>query len=107
MPDKRDLARADQLENEKNDVLQKIRFTENKVKALEAKDRLLTKSGRNKFIFSLGLRAEPYLKEPEFLTDDDLDEIFICAFGDSYICELIEARTRENKEAFFASIKPE
>ena len=107
MPDARDLARAKQLEDEKNGVLQKIRFAEDQVKTLEARDKFLTKKGRNKYIFSLGLRAEPYLKEPEFLTDDNLDEIFICAFGDPYICELIEARTRENKEAYLGSDKPE
>lgn len=69
------------LLKESAEAKSEIKFHEDKIKALEAKEKLLTKKGRNQFIFSLGLRAEEYFKEPEFLTDYDFDMIFTAAFA--------------------------
>lgn len=77
-------------------MLKEIRFNEDRIKALNAKEKLLTKNGRNRFIFGLGLRAEPYFKHPEFLTDDNLDEIFVNAFGNPDVYDLIESLEEAN-----------
>ncbi len=51
-------------EKERNEKL--LRMNKDKLKTLEKKQELLTKSGRNKFIFFLGLIAEKYLI-PQFI----------------------------------------
>ena len=69
-----------------------------KVKALEAKEELLTKKGRNKFIFSLGLIAEKYLIEPEYLSEDDLDYILGVALTQPKVIGLMQKFSMLNKE---------
>lgn len=84
-----------------NELKSQIKVCENQLKALEAKEKLLTQKSRSKFIFSLGLRAEPYFKEPEFLTEYDLDMIMITAMSEPDICDLIERITEKRKAEFY------
>lgn len=90
------------LLKESAEAKSEIKFHEDKIKALEAKEKLLTKKGRNQFIFSLGLRAEAYFKEPEFLTDYGFDMIFTAAFGDPDVYDLIERTTEKRKAEYLA-----
>ncbi len=82
-------------EKERNEKL--LRMHKDKLKTLERKQELLTKSGRNKFIFSLGLIAEKYLIEPEYLSDDDLDYILGVALTQPNIVGLMTKFVMRNK----------
>ena len=83
-------------EKERNEKL--LRMNKDKLKTLEKKQELLTKSGRNKFIFSLGLIAEKYLIEPEFLSNDDLDYILGVALTQPKVIGLMQKFSMLNKE---------
>ena len=91
-------SQIDELSSEQEANAKKLRMYQDKVKALEAKEELLTKKGRNKFIFSLGLKAEKYFLEAEYLTDDDLDFIFMVAFNEPRVKRLMEKFAAENKD---------
>ena len=83
-------------EKERNEKL--LRMNKDKLKILEKKQELLTKSGRNKFIFSLGLKAEKYLIEPEYLSEDDLDYILGVALTQPKVIGLMQKFSMLNKE---------
>ena len=83
-------------EKERNEKL--LRMHKDKLKTLEKKQELLTKSGRNKFIFSLGLIAEKYLIEPEYLSEDDLDCILGVALTQPKVIGLMQKFSMLNKE---------
>jgi hypothetical protein len=85
---------SEQKANEK-----KLRMYQDKVKALEAKEQFLTKKGRNKFIFSLGLKAEKCIPNAEYLTDEDLDIIFDVAFNAQNVKNLIALFSAENRKS--------
>ena len=91
-------SQINELSSEQEANAKKLRMYQDKVKALEAKEELLTKKGRNKFIFSLGLKAEKYFPEAEYLTDDDLDFIFMVAFNEPSVKRLMEKFAAENKD---------
>lgn len=91
-------SQINELSSEQEANAKKLRMYQDKVKALEAKEELLTKKGRNKFIFSLGLKAEKYFPEAEYLTDDDLDFIFMVAFNEARVKRLMEKFAAENKD---------
>ena len=91
-------SQINELSSEQEANAKKLRMYQDKVKALEAKEELLTKKGRNKFIFSLGLKAEKYFLEAEYLTDDDLDFIFMVAFNEPRVKRLMEKFAAENKD---------
>ncbi len=82
-------------EKERNEKL--LRMNKDKLKTLEKKQELLTKSGRNKFIFSLGLIAEKYLIEPEYLSDNDLNYILGVALTQPNIVGLMTKFVMQNK----------
>ena len=84
------------FEKERNEKL--LRMNKDKLKTLERKQSLLTKSGRNKFIFSLGLIAEKYLIEPEYLSEDDLDYILGVALTQPKVISLMQKFSMLNKE---------
>ena len=86
------------LSSEQEANAKKLKMYQDKVRALEAKEELLTKKGRNKFIFSLGLKAEKCIPEVEYLTDDDLDFIFMVAFNEPRVKRLMEKFAAENKD---------
>lgn len=83
-------------EKERNEKL--LRMNKDKLKTLEKKQELLTKSGRNKFIFLLGLIAEKYLIEPEYLSEDDLDYILGVALTQPKVIGLMQKFSMLNKE---------
>ncbi len=83
-------------EKERNEKL--LRMNKDKLKTLEKKQELLTKSGRNKFIFSLGLITEKYLIEPEYLSEDDLDYILGVALTQPKDISLMQKFSKLNKE---------
>lgn len=83
-------------EKERNEKL--LRMHKDKLKTLERKQELLTKSGRNKFIFSLGLITEKYLIEPEYLSEDDLDYILGVALTQPKVISLMQKFSMLNKE---------
>ena len=91
-------SQINELSSEQEANAKKLRMYQDKVKALEAKEELLTKKGRNKFIFSLGLKAEKCIPEAEHLTDDDLDFIFMVAFNEPRVKRLMEKFAAENKD---------
>ena len=91
-------SQIDELSSEQEANAKKLRMYQDKVKALEAKEQFLTKKGRNKFIFSLGLKAEKYFPEAEYLTDDDIDFIFMVAFNEPRVKRLMEKFAAENKD---------
>lgn len=83
-------------EKERNEKL--LRMHKDKLKTLERRQELLTKSGRNKFIFSLGLITEKYLIEPEYLSNDDIDFILMVALNELKVKKLMEKFATENKD---------
>ena len=87
----------DELSSEKERNEKLLRMHKDKLKTLEKKQELLTKSGRNKFIFSLGLIAEKYLIEPEYLSDNDLDYILGVALTQPNIVSLMTKFVMQNK----------
>ena len=91
-------SQINKLSSEQEANAKKLRMYQDKVKALEAKEELLTKKGRNKFIFSLGLIAEKYLIEPEFLSNDDLDYILGVALTQPKVIGLMQKFSVLNKE---------
>ena len=91
-------SQINELSSEQEVNAKKLRMYQDKVKALEAKEELLTKKGRNKFIFSLGLIAEKYLIEPEYLSEDDLDYILGVALTQPKVIGLMEKFSMLNKE---------
>jgi len=91
-------SQIDELSSEQEVNAKKLRMYQDKVKALEAKEELLTKKGRNKFIFSLGLKAEKYLIEPEYLSEDDLDYILGVALTQPKVIGLMQKFSMLNKE---------
>ena len=91
-------SQIDELSSEQEANAKKLRLYQDKVKALEAKEELLTKKGRNKFIFSLGLIAEKYLIEPEFLSNDNLDYILGVALTQPKVIGLMQKFSMLNKE---------
>ena len=91
-------SQIDELSSEQEVNAKKLRMYQDKVKALEAKEELLTKKGRNKFIFSLGLIAEKYLIEPEFLSNDDFDYILGVALTQPKVIGLMQKFSMLNKE---------
>ena len=90
-------SQINELSSEQEANAKKLRMYQDKVKALEAKEELLTKKGRNKFIFSLGLIAEKYLIEPEYLSEDDLDYILGVALTQPNIVGLMTKFVMQNK----------
>ena len=91
-------SQINELSSEQEVNAKKLRMYQDKVKALEAKEELLTKKGRNKFIFSLGLIAEKYLIEPEYLSNDDLDYILGVALTQPKVISLMQKFSMLNKE---------
>ena len=91
-------SQINELSSEQEANAKKLRMYQDKVKALEAKEELLTKKGRNKFIFSLGLKVEKYLVEPEYLSEDDLDYILGVALTQPKIVGLMQKFSMLNKE---------
>ena len=91
-------SQINELSSEQEANEKKLRMYQDKVKALEAKEQFLTKKGRNKFIFSLGLKAEKYFPEAEYLTDEDLDIIFDVAFNAQNVKNLIAMFSAESKK---------
>ena len=91
-------SQINELSSEQEVNAKKLRMYQDKVKALEAKEELLTKKGRNKFIFSLGLKAEKYLIEPEYLSEDDLDYILGVALTQPKVIGLMQKFSMLNKE---------
>ena len=91
-------SQINELSSEQEANAKKLRMYQDKVKALEAKEKLLTKKGRNKFIFSLGLKAEKYLIEPEYLSEDDLDYILGVALTQPKVIGLMQKFSMLNKE---------
>ena len=91
-------SQINELSSEQEVNAKKLRMYQDKVKALEAKEELLTKKGRNKFIFSLGLKAEKYLVEPEYLSEDDLDYILGVALTQPKVIGLMQKFSMLNKE---------
>ena len=91
-------SQIDELSSEQEANAKKLRMYQDKVKALEAKEELLTKKGRNKFIFSLGLKVEKYLVEPEYLSEDDLDYILGVALTQPKVIGLMQKFSMLNKE---------
>ncbi len=91
-------SQINKLSSEQEANAKKLRMYQDKVKALEAKEELLTKKGRNKFIFSLGLKAEKYLIEPEYLSEDDLDYILGVALTQPKVIGLMQKFSMLNKE---------
>ena len=91
-------SQINELSSEQEANAKKLRMYQDKVKALEAKEELLTKKGRNKFIFSLGLKAEKCIPEVEYLTDDDLDYILGVALTQPKVIGLMEKFSMLNKE---------
>ncbi|MBR6940219.1 MAG: hypothetical protein IKH65_05410 [Clostridia bacterium] len=87
-----------ELSSEKERKEKLLRMNKDKLKTLEKKQELLTKSGRNKFIFSLGLIAEKYLIEPEYLSEDDLDYILGVALTQPKVIGLMQKFSMLNKE---------
>ena len=75
-----------------------MRLKEQNINTQIAKEELLTKKGRNKFIFSLGLKAEKYLIEPENLSDNDLDYILGVALTQPKVIGLMQKFSVPNKE---------
>ena len=92
-------SQINELSSEQEANAKKLRMYQDKVKALEAKEQFLTKKGRNKFIFSLGLKAEKYFPEAEYLTDEDLDIIFDVAFNAQNVKNLIALFSAENRKS--------
>ena len=88
----------EQLSSEKERNEKLLRMNKDKLKTLEKKQELLTKSGRNKFIFSIGLIAEKYLIEPENLSDNDLDYILGVALTQPKVIGLMQKFSMLNKE---------
>ena len=91
-------SQIDELSSEQEANAKKLRMYQDKVKALEAKEELLTKKGRNKFIFSLGLKAEKCIPDAEYLTDEELRIIFNYAFDTQEVKKLIARFSAENRE---------
>ena len=91
-------SQINELSSEQEVNAKKLRMYQDKVKALEAKEELLTKKGRNKFIFSLGLKAEKCIPDAEYLTDEDLRIIFNYAFAMPEVKKLIAQFSAKNKE---------
>ena len=91
-------SQIDELSSEQEANAKKLMMYQDKVRALEAKEELLTKKGRNKFIFSLGLIAEKYLIEPEYLSEDDLDYILGVALTQPKVISLMQKFSMLNKE---------
>jgi hypothetical protein len=91
-------SQINELSSEQEANAKKLRMYQDKVKSLEAKEELLTKKGRNKFIFLLGLKAEKYLIEPEYLSEDDLDYILGVALTQPKIVGLMQKFSMLNKE---------
>ena len=91
-------SQINELSSEQEANAKKLRMYQDKVKALEAKEELLTKKGRNKFIFSLGLIAEKYLIEPEYLSDKDLNYILGVALTQPKVIGLMQKFSMLNKE---------
>ena len=92
-------SQINELSSEQEVNAKKLRMYQDKVKALEAKEELLTKKGRNKFIFSLGLIAEKYLIEPEYLSEDnDLNYILGVALTQPKVIGLMQKFSMLNKE---------
>ena len=91
-------SQINELSSEQEANAKKLRMYQDKVKALEAKEELLTKKGRNKFIFSPGLIAEKYLIEPEFLSNDNLDYILGVALTQPKVIGLMQKFSKLNKE---------
>ena len=91
-------SQINELSSEQEANAKKLRMYQDKVKALEVKEQFLTKKGRNKFIFSLGLKAEKYFPEAEYLTDEDLDIIFDVAFNAQNVKNLIAMFSAESKK---------
>ena len=91
-------SQINELSSKQEANAKKLRMYQDKVKALEAKEELLTKKGRNKFIFSLGLIAEKYLIEPENLSDNDLDYILGVALTQPKVIGLMQKFSMLNKE---------
>lgn len=100
MPNTKEMEEATKLEKERLNIQKKMKLTQDKIKALDAKNRLLTKQGRNRYLFSLGLKVSAYFEHPEFLTDDDFDEIIIAAFGEPDVYDLIRRREKQNMEQY-------
>ena len=91
-------SQINELSSEQEANAKKLRMYQDKVKALEAKEELLTKKGRNKFIFSLGLKAEKCIPDAEYLTDEELRIIFNYAFDMPEVKKLIARFSSENRE---------
>ena len=91
-------SQINELSSEQEVNAKKLRMYQDKVKALEAKEELLTKKGRNKFIFSLGLKAEKCIPDAEYLTDDDLDYILGVALTQPKVIGLMQKFSMLNKE---------
>ena len=87
----------EKLSSEKEHNEKLLRMHKDKLKTLEKRQELLTKSGRNKFIFSLGLIAEKYLIEPEYLSDNELDYILGVALTQPNIVGLMTKIVTQNK----------
>ena len=91
-------SQIDELSSEQEVNAKKLRMYQDKVKALEAKEELLTKKGRNKFSFSLGLKAEKCIPDAEYLTDEELRIIFNYAFDTPEVKKLIARFSAGNRE---------
>ena len=91
-------SQINELSSEQEVNAKKLRMYQDKVKDLEAKEELLTKKGRNKFIFSLGLKAEKCIPDAEYLTDEELRIIFNYAFDTPEVKKLIARFSAENRE---------
>ena len=87
----------EKLSSEKEHNEKLLRMHKDKLKTLEKRQELITKSGRNKFIFSLGLIAEKYLIEPEYLSDDDIDFILMVALNEPKVVQMMKRFVLNNK----------
>ena len=88
-----------ELMSEQEKIEKKILMYQDKIKALEAKEKLLEEKGRNQYVYSLGLITEKYVRQPEYISEADLDFIIMTALSDPKIIQMMDrfaAAGREN-----------
>ena len=70
----------EKLLEEKQSTENRIRFLNNEIQAMEAQEKELLRTQRNRRIFTRGGMLEAFLLEPLLLTDDQVHELLLTAF---------------------------
>ena len=95
----RDIQRKyNELTSKQEKIEKKILMYQDKIKALEVKEKLLEEKGRNQYVYSLGLITEKYVRQPEYISEADLDFIIMTALSDPKIIQMMDSFAAAGRE---------